>query len=132
VTKVITAKFFEWQPEHWSREINPYLPHVHAVGNQMVELLPTMLKAFTSSSRSSNSKATAKRGKKTKPVAFTPEEQGLRLIELFAINTSRYLGQRREVRQMDWLEMGLESSKALADQKEQARSWAQLGWFTML
>jgi tetratricopeptide (TPR) repeat protein len=127
VTEVITQKFWDFQPELWSREINPYLPHVHTVGNQMVAIFPTVLKTFTSSGGSSSSEAVENSAKKTEAIISTIEEQRLRLMELFAINTSRYLGQRREVRQIDWLEMGLASSKALAKPKEEARFLNEIG-----
>jgi tetratricopeptide (TPR) repeat protein len=112
VTKVITAKFWEFPPEQWGREINPYLPHVFSVGKTLVELFQQIEYS------GSNTETTT-----------TPETkiEQLQLIQLFAINTSRYLGQRREVQQMDWLEMGLQSSRALADQKEEARFLNEIG-----
>lgn len=52
----------------------------------------------------------------------------------FALNTRLYLFRRREVRRIDWLEMGLLAARALADQRREALflsdlalNWSDLG-----
>jgi tetratricopeptide (TPR) repeat protein len=121
VTEVITKKFWEWEPENWGREINLYLPHVHNVGNQMVAALPEMLTAFANSSAAINAEPN-----QVATNNATPQAQ-LELSQLFALNTRRYMYYRREIHQMDWLEMGLTSSQALANQKQEAEFLNDIG-----
>jgi tetratricopeptide (TPR) repeat protein len=106
VTEIITQKFLDYTPERWGAELTPYLPHVHTVGNQLVALIEQLL-------RVNNADVTI--------ISM------LRLIQRFAINTIGYLSLRQEVRQLDWLEMGLASSRALADQKEEATFLYEIG-----
>jgi tetratricopeptide (TPR) repeat protein len=112
VVEKITPKFEKFPPETWSQELTPYLPHIHSVGDQLVKLA----KVLTNSSQ---------------PDLILPThaltEAELLLIQHFAINTSRYLELRLEVKQLDWLEMGLNSSRALTDQQEEARFLDRIG-----
>jgi hypothetical protein len=103
VVENITKKFEKLPPETWSQELTPYLPHVHNVGDQLARLAKTLT--------NNNQPDSA-------PPTHSLTETELHLIQNFAININRYLELRREVKQLNWLEMGLESSRALADQKK--------------
>ena len=59
--------------------LSNYLPHIHATGNELVVC--------------------------TSNVAAVPEIV-LKRAQSFVLNTSYYLANRREVRQIDWTEMG--------------------------
>ncbi|HEX2909351.1 MAG TPA: tetratricopeptide repeat protein [Chloroflexia bacterium] len=101
----ITGGFQALQPENWGQLV-PYLPHIEALGASLVE--------------------------RVKPEDV--EESLLRRAQLFALNTSRYLAMRREVRRDEWMEMGLAVSQRLQDRKresfflnEQALLYSHLG-----
>lgn len=94
----ITERFWSLPPEEWG-QLTPYLPHIQTVGASLIE-----------QSHSDNT-----------------DKEVLERSQLFAINTSRYLGLRREVRQDEWLEMGVTASHRLQDQKEEARFLNELG-----
>ncbi len=94
----LAEKFDKLQPEDWG-ELTPYLPHIHAVGAGLVE-------------QSATSEA---------------DEDLLRRALDFARNTKNYLFRRREVRQLDWLQMGLDVSRRLQDQKRESLFLNELG-----
>jgi len=96
---LIAEKFYELPLEQWV-QLTPYLPHIYAAGNELVV-------------RTSN-------------VAAVPEIV-LKRAQLFALNTSYYLANRREVRQIDWTEMGLAVSRQLEDAPREARFLNDLG-----
>ncbi len=93
-----TAKFNQLPPEEWG-QLTPYLPHVHTVGL----------------------------GLTAQVAEGTPSDELARRALQFAINTRRYLDKRREVRQLDWLEMGLTLSRKLAQPHEEAHFLDILG-----
>ena len=105
VVVTLTKKFWELPPEEWGRQITPYLPHIHGVGNILVQEWKNQT--------TTNTKVAT--------------EAWLKMAQLFAINTSPYLALRREVHQQDWLELGLAVSQSLQDQKQQARFLNELG-----
>ena len=80
--------------------LSNYLPHIHATGNELVVC--------------------------TSNVAAVPEIV-LKRAQSFVLNTSYYLANRREVRQIDWTEMGLTVSRQLEDAPHEARFLNDLG-----
>jgi tetratricopeptide (TPR) repeat protein len=108
ITEIITPKFWEFPTDVWSEKLTPYLPHVHNVGDQLVKALPKVLAANKSNQ---SIETTAK----------------LYLSQEFAFNVSRYLDEKQEVHQLDWLGMGLASSKALNDKGNAAKFLNDIG-----
>jgi tetratricopeptide (TPR) repeat protein len=122
VTEIITAKFLKLEPEEWSRDLNPYLPHIFSVGNNLHELFQQLGLSVNNSET-----ATASSNPTATPIISTSERSKLKLIQLFAINISWYLSLRLEEQHLDWLEMGLVSSRILADPREEARFLDDIG-----
>jgi len=100
----IAEGFNNLPPEQWN-ELTLYLPHVHAVGDSLVLTV----------------------------TAATLNHEVLQRAQRFALNTSRYLFNRREVRHLDWSEMGLTASRVLADQKNAAFFLNNIGsaWYAL-
>jgi len=96
---LIAEKFNELQLEQWG-ELTPYLPHIHTIGNGLV-------------TRTSNVAAVS--------------EIALKRAQLFALNTSRYLANRREVHHIDWTEMGLAVSRHFEDEPHKMWFLNELG-----
>ncbi len=96
----LTLKFNQLPPEEWD-QLTPYLPHIHAVGDSLVEQI----------------------------ASSTVDNDLLRRAVHFANNTSRYLLLRLEAQQLAWLEMGLNASRQLRDQQQEALFLNVLGLF---
>jgi tetratricopeptide (TPR) repeat protein len=99
---IANASKFDVLPlEQWG-ELTPYLPHIHNVGDELV-------------ARTAN--------------PATLSDVMLKRAQVFAVNTSRYLANRREVRQVDWIEMGLRVSRQLRDVGHEALFLNNLGGY---
>ncbi len=86
-----SEKFTELPPEAWG-ELIPHLPHVHAVGESLVGQV----------------------------ASGQADEKLMRRALNFTVSVRRYLDKRREVRQPQWLEMGLNLSRKLNEKREEA------------
>jgi tetratricopeptide (TPR) repeat protein len=96
----LASQFNELPPEQWN-QLTMHLPHIHVVGNRLVE--------------------------QTTP-DDTPEES-FTLALRFANNICRYLEMRREVGQVEWLEMGLKVASYWNDQDKAALFFNGLGLY---
>jgi tetratricopeptide (TPR) repeat protein len=86
----VAEQFNSLPPENWS-VLEGDLPHVTVVGDELVERWKAV-----------------------------PEDSKLQKQALgFGLNTHHYLSLRREVQRLGWLEMALESSKMLQEQKHE-------------
>lgn len=108
----ITEYFGKLSLETWNL-LNPYLPHIHYVADYFVSI--TNL---------------------DKQPALVADEDYLRLIQRFAVNTNHYLHSRKEVQQNNcqerWPQLGLQISHQLQDAEGEIHfldllgSWQQL------
>jgi len=96
-------QFDKLLPKDWG-QLTPYLPHLQAVGTSLVVEMQAQS-------------------------AIHPDLALCRLALRFALNTCVYLSQRRKVREADWLQMGLQASRYLYDQKREGLFLAELGGF---
>jgi tetratricopeptide (TPR) repeat protein len=94
----LAEQFHSLPPEEWAR-LTPLLPHVHAVGDELA------------------------RCARTTEVATQVTERALR----FASNITPYLAARREVRRIEWLEMGVTASRRVANEQLEGLFLNELG-----
>jgi tetratricopeptide (TPR) repeat protein len=106
----IAGAFRTLPPEQW-KVLDPYLPHITIVGEELV--------------RQVLGGATPQR--ETVTDTAKSDTDVLRRGQQFALNTSRYLANRRAVRHIPWTVLGLATSRALNDKREQARYLNDLG-----
>ncbi|NWJ98052.1 MAG: tetratricopeptide repeat protein, partial [Chloroflexi bacterium] len=98
----IANQFQKLQPEDWG-QLTPYLPHIHAIGDGLVEQTATL---------------------------ETLEDEALiRRAQSFAYKVLNYLEKRREVKHPDWIEMGLKVSQRLKDSGKEGSFLGYLGSF---
>jgi len=94
----IAEQFDTLPPEEWGL-LEGDLPHVTAVGDALVE----MVKAAS-------------------------DDADLQVrVSNFANNITRYLFRRREVRRLEWVEMGLTASRVRGEQRREALFYGELG-----
>jgi len=96
----IARKFTELPPEQWG-ELTSYLVHIQSVGAGLVA--------------------------RTQAGTSSIESTLLKRAQLFAIYTRPCLSNHREVRQIDWTEMGLTVSRQLEDVPNETRFLNDLG-----
>ncbi|NWJ98353.1 MAG: hypothetical protein HXX20_21580, partial [Chloroflexi bacterium] len=100
----IANQFQKLPPQEWG-QLNPYLPHIHAVGDDLVE--------------------------QTAALETLEDEALIRRAQSFALNTYGYLYRRMDVqmgvRRDKWLEMGLATSRKLQDQKRESLFLTTMG-----
>jgi tetratricopeptide (TPR) repeat protein len=87
----LTRQFVELPPEKWE-QLEPYLAIIFDVGNELV----------------------------TRTASPNVDDEIMGLGLRFASNIYYYLNMRREVRQTDWLEMGLKIARYQSDQDKEA------------
>jgi tetratricopeptide (TPR) repeat protein len=87
---VVSEQFKTLPLKDWG-ELEQKIPHVHEVGDWLVKQTATS----------------------------DVSEKLLRRAQNFAINTSYYISNRREVHRVDWLNMGLTASRQLEDKKKE-------------
>jgi tetratricopeptide (TPR) repeat protein len=130
----IAAQFKTLPPEDWA-QLDPHLPHIHAVGDELVKRFnhavgePEFGRGLA---RQTQGKA------RLAPTATDDDDDPATALthrtENFANNITRYLANRREVRRLEWLEMGLAASRQTGNQgreslflNELALAWSALG-----
>ena len=89
----LAEQFKELPPEEWD-QLNPYLPHILAVGDRLVE--------------------------QTQAIKTVKDKKLLRQALAFALNTITYLYVRQDMQRDKWLEMGLAISRRLNEQQHEA------------
>src|SRR5690606_10388495 len=100
VIERITTKFDQLPPEAWEAAIGQDIPHVLYVGDELHRRYTT---------------------------APTPDERLEDRALSFSYNITRFLNLRREVRRIEWLEMGLAISRRRKDVKREALFLNALG-----
>jgi tetratricopeptide (TPR) repeat protein len=91
VVEELAEQFNTLPPEQWE-QLEPHLPVIEDVGNGLVECI----------------------------AMEEPDKESLELALYFAANICRYLEMRREMRQVDWLEMGLKAARSRADRGKES------------
>ncbi|MCU0498345.1 MAG: tetratricopeptide repeat protein [Anaerolineae bacterium] len=94
----IAGRFNQLPPEDWG-QLNPYQPHVRAVGDHLVQAYPD-----------------------------APDETVMRQALAFAVNTRNYVIYRPEERHESWVELGLKVAQSLGDRKCEGLFLHELGF----